>query len=197
MKVAVYCRVSTEEQELSNQINILEEYCKKQDFEVFKVYTDVISGKEEKRPGFNQMFEDAHKLLFDMVLFWALDRFSRSGTLFTLQRLNELTKLGIKWHSYQEPYFSSLGEFGDIVISVMSTLAKIERQRISERTRVGLERTRKRGTKLGRPETSNYQIKQAQKLYKELGFYNAVAKRMHLSRNTVKKYVKKGNPEKT
>ena len=81
---------------------------------------------------------------FDLVLFWALDRFSRSGTLYTLQKLKELENLGIKWESYTEPYFSSIGEFKDVVLSIMSTLAKMEREKISQRTKAGLELSKKR-----------------------------------------------------
>jgi DNA invertase Pin-like site-specific DNA recombinase len=139
VKTAIYIRVSTKTQEGKNQELALTEYCKKQGNEVYKVYSDIISGKETSRPAFDMLFEDAHKRLFDLVLFWDLSRFSRSGTLFTLQKLKELTNLGIKWHSYQESYFSSLGDFGDVIISIMSTLAKIEREKISERTKAGLK----------------------------------------------------------
>jgi len=139
MKVAIYCRVSTKTQEGKNQELALIEYCEKQGYEIHKIYNDVISGKEKKRPAFDKLFSDAHKRLFDLVLFWDLSRFSRAGTLFTLQKLKELTNLGIRWHSYQESYFSSLGDFGDVIISIMSTLAKIEREKISERTKAGLK----------------------------------------------------------
>ena len=151
MKAAIYCRVSTDKQELGNQLFQLREYCRKQELEIFKEYTEIISGTREDRPAFQEMFEDAHKKLFDMVLFWDISRFSRSGTLYTLQKLKELDNLNIKWHSYQESYFSSIGQFKDVVLSIMSTLAKIERDKISERTKAGLERAKRSGKVLGRP----------------------------------------------
>jgi len=150
MKVAIYVRVSTAGQELDNQLLQLNEYAKKSDWEIYNFYQDVISGKEDKRPAFDNLFSDAHKKLFDVVLFWDISRFSRSGTLFTLQKLKELENLGIEWHSYQDKYFSSLGEFKDVVISIMATLAKIERQKISERTKAGLQRAKSQGKTLGR-----------------------------------------------
>ena len=107
-------------------------------------YVDVISGKETSRPQYDLMFKHAHKRLFDMVLFWDISRFSRAGTLHTLQKFKELENLGIRWHSYQDPYLSSAGEFKDVVISIMSTLAKIERDKISERTKAGLQRSPKK-----------------------------------------------------
>ena len=105
----------------------------------------MISGKEKSRPYYDLMFEDAHKKLFDMVLFWDVSRFSRSGTLYTLQKLKELENLGIKWKSYTEPYFDSAGEFKEVLLSIMATLAKIERDKISQRTKAGLKNAKNVG----------------------------------------------------
>ena len=151
MKVAIYVRVSTKGQELDNQLLQLREYAKKSGWEIYKEYCDIISGKEQSRPAYDQLFNDAHKKLFDIVLFWDISRFSRAGTLFTLQKLKELDNLGIQWHSYQDKYLSSVGEFKDVVISILATLAKIEREKISERTKAGLQRAKAQGKKLGRP----------------------------------------------
>ncbi len=138
MKIAIYCRVSTTKQEVNNQLIQLRKYCEKNNYEIFKEYVDIISGKETSRPSYDKMFEDAHKRLFDLVLFWDLSRFSRAGTLFTLQKLQELKNLGIDWASYQEPYFKSMGQFSDVIVSLISTIAKIDREKISERTKAGL-----------------------------------------------------------
>lgn len=137
-KVAIYVRVSTNKQEVNNQLIQLRKYCKKSGYEVYKEYIDIISGKETSRPAYDRMFADAHKKLFDLVLFWDLSRFSRAGTLYTLQKLKELENLGISWESYQEVYFKSVGQFKDVVLSIISTVAKIEREKISERTKAGL-----------------------------------------------------------
>lgn len=139
MKTAIYVRVSTGKQEVNNQLVQLRKYCEKSNYEIFEEYVDIISGKEISRPAFDRLFLDAHKRLFDMVLFWDLSRFSRAGTLFTLQKLKELENLGIDWESYQEPYFNSVGQFKDVVLSIMATIAKIEREKISERTKAGLQ----------------------------------------------------------
>ena len=145
MKVAIYCRVSTTKQEANNQLVQLREYCKKSNYQIHEEYVDVISGKENSRPGYDKMFRDAHKKLFDLVLFWDLSRFSRAGTLFTLQKLKELENLGIDWESYQEPYFKSVGQFKDVVLSIIATVAKVERHKISERTKAGLKHAKNVG----------------------------------------------------
>lgn len=167
MKVAIYCRVSTDKQELDNQLSQLREYAIKSEWNIFQEYTEIISGKENKRTQFDNLFKDAHKKLFSGVLFWSLDRFSRSGTLFTLQKLRELDNLNIFWHSYQDPYISTAGQWRDVIISIMSTLAKIERQRISERTKAGLQRVKAEGKKLGRKSIPQSTIDEVKRLLME------------------------------
>ena len=144
-KAAIYARVSTDKQELNNQLVQLRSYCDKSKYSIFNEYTDIISGRETSRPGYDKMFQDAHKKLFDVMVFWDLSRFSRSGTLYTLQKLKELENLGIDWESYQEPYFRSVGEFKDVVLSIIATVAKIERDKISERTKAGLKHAKNVG----------------------------------------------------
>ena len=85
-----------------------------------------------------------------MVLFWALDRFSREGTLQTLQYLQRLDTCGVAWKSFTEQYLDSTGIFKDAVISIMATIAKQENLRRSERILAKLAELKKRGVKLGR-----------------------------------------------
>ena len=86
-----------------------------------------------------------------MLLFWALDRLTREGTLATLQYLERLTSYQVGYKSFTEPYLDSCGTFKDVVISLLATMAKQERIRISERVRAGLSRARREGKRLGRP----------------------------------------------
>jgi DNA invertase Pin-like site-specific DNA recombinase len=165
---ALYIRISTSKQEEENQLIQLREFAKKNNWEIFKEYMDIaISGKENSRPAFDELFRDAHKKLFDIVLFWDFSRFSRSGALFTLQKLQELKGLGIEWISYQEPYIRSIGQFSDVIISLLSTVAKIEREKISMRTKAGLERLKSQGVKLGRPKGKKDKKKRKRKYFKK------------------------------
>lgn len=142
---AIYVRVSTDKQELLNQLIALREFCRKANYSIFGEFQDIISGKEDSRPGFDSLFNQAHKRAFDVVVFWDLSRFSRSGTAYTFQKLKELENLGIGWHSYTESYISSVGPFKDVVISIFATIAKLEREKISERTKAGLSRLKAQG----------------------------------------------------
>src|SRR3954449_5455207 len=153
MRVDLYGRVSKDDgkQDTENQLHELREFCQNSRWSVEHEYVDRASGKTADRPQFKRMFEDAAKRKFDLVLFWSLDRFTREGVLETLNHLQRLSTYGVGWRSYQEHYLDSCGPFRDVVISLMATLAKQERLRISERTRAGLKRARREGKILGRP----------------------------------------------
>lgn len=176
MKLAIYVRVSTDKQESENQLIELREYCKNSDYQIFYEYVDIISGKEDKRPNWDQLFLDAHRKKFDIVLFWDLSRFSRSGTLYTLQKLRELENLGIGYISYREPYLNTVGQFKDVVISILSTVAKIEREQISDRTKAGLKRARLNGVILGRPLIPQDIITKVEDLLKQGRSYSKINK---------------------
>jgi DNA invertase Pin-like site-specific DNA recombinase len=157
MKIAIYSRVSTLKQDTENQLVQLREFASKQGWEITRVYVDYESGAKADRAEFQQMFADAAKRRFDLVLFWALDRLSREGVLETLQHLNRLTSYGVGFRSYTEQFFDSCGIFKEAVIAIMATLAKQERVKRSERTKAGLDRVRAAGKRLGRPTAINGQ----------------------------------------
>jgi len=125
----------------------------------------------------------AHRKAYDILLFWSLDRLSREGSRKTIAYLTILDDAGVAWHSFSEPYISSMGVFADCIISLLSTLAKQEKIRISERTKAGLERTRRvNGTRLGRPKTPPERLKKALKLRNEGLSYAQIAERLGVSR---------------
>jgi len=75
MKCAIYCRVSTEDQNPEHQENALLEYAKNNDYDVFKVYTDITSGSKQSRPALNdfhdngsiyKMFDNINTFMIDL-----------------------------------------------------------------------------------------------------------------------------------
>jgi DNA invertase Pin-like site-specific DNA recombinase len=155
MKIAIYARVSTKDkgQDTENQLVQLREFAAKQGWTIFREYVDRETGSKSEREEFQAMFADASKRRFDLLLFWSLDRLSREGVFETLQHLNRLTSYGVGYRSFTEQYFDSCGIFKDAVISILATVAKQERVRLSERTKAGLAIARARGKTLGRPKT--------------------------------------------
>ena len=96
------------------------------------------------------MLRDAAARRFDVLFFWSLDRLTREGTLATLKYLELLESYGVRWRSLTEPWIDSAGPFRDVIISLLASLAKQERVRISERVRAGLTRAKQYGTRSGR-----------------------------------------------
>jgi len=187
MKIAVYSRVSTDKQENANQLLQLRDFAAKQGWEIVAEYTDVVSGSGKRaRVKFEQMMLAASQRKFDLILFWALDRFTREGTQRTLTYLTNLDSWGVAWRSYSEPYFDSCGPFKDVVISVAATLAKQERIRISERTRAGLARAKKEGRTLGRPEVQ-VDVQRARKMQREGLGLRPIAAALGCSVNTLQR----------
>ncbi len=153
MRVAIYARVSTDDkgQDPLNQLLQLREFARQEGWKVVSEHTDELSAKNGKRPGFQAMWKDAELHRFQCLLFWSLDRLTREGTFATLQYLRRLSDLGINFKSYTEQYVDSLGVFGEAIIGILAAVAQQERIRISERTKAGLERVRRKGKRLGRP----------------------------------------------
>src|SRR5437879_13495316 len=153
MKTAIYARVSTKDkgQDTENQLVQLREFAAKQDWQITREYADRDTGSKSDREEFQAMFADGSRRKFDLLLFWSLDRLSREGVLETLQHLNRLTSCGVGYRSFTEQYFDSCGIFKDAVISILATIAKQERVRLSERTKAGLAIARSKGRQIGRP----------------------------------------------
>lgn len=152
-RVAIYSRVSTKDkgQDVQNQLRQLRDFCARQGYEIVREFVDHASGKRSDRDAFQDMFTAASRREFDIVLFWALDRFSREGVFNTLQHLERLTSYGIGYRSFTEQYLDSCGVFRDAVVSILASVAKQERIRLRERTVAGLERARAHGRIGGRP----------------------------------------------
>jgi DNA invertase Pin-like site-specific DNA recombinase len=149
---AIYARVSTrDKQETLNQLIQLREFCRRQGWQLVTEYVDHETGAVSSRVEFQRMLLHASQRRFDVLLFWALDRLTREGTLATLQYLERLTSYQVGYKSFTEPYLDSCGTFKDVVISLLATMARQERLRMGERVRAGIERAMKQGKSIGRP----------------------------------------------
>jgi len=188
LKIYIYARVSTKDkgQDVDNQLRQLREFALKQGWEVVHVFVDHETGSKADRVQFQAMMLGCSQRHADLVLFWALDRFTREGALPTLQHLNTLTSYGVGFKSYTEQYLDSCGIFKDAVISILATIAKQERQRIRERVMAGLDRAREKGVRLGRPVRA---MDRKQIAYlREIGYsWRAIGKRVGVSPATAMK----------
>src|SRR5271169_959535 len=190
MKCGIYVRVSTGKQETDNQFSQLQAFALSQGWVVVAVYADQLTGKHSDREQFQRMFRDASKRVFDVLLFWSLDRLSREGALETLQHLQRLTAYGVAYRSFTEPYLDSLGAFKDGVISILACLARQERIRLSERTIAGLEKARALGRVGGRPRVRCDRDK-VLKLHAAGKSLSAISSELGVSKTSIHRIVKR------
>ena len=144
MKVAIYCRVSTEDQDNDKQEAICVKYCETHEHIIFKVYKDVISGTTSSRPDFNQLLEDMRLRKFDCIMVTKLDRMGRS-LKHLLNLFDEFQSKGINFIAATQNIDTSTAS-GRLQMQIMGAFAEFERNIISERTKEGLKR-RKEGTR--------------------------------------------------
>lgn len=189
MKVAIYTRISKETSDHTNQLMVLREYCQRMGYEIYNEYIDTVSGASSNKPEFNRMMQDASRRRYDMVLFYALDRFTREGTRKTIHYLQMLEDYGVSYKSYTEQYIDSSGIFKDVIIALLSTLAKQERMRISERVKAGLEKSRRNGRVGGRPALDNGVIGKIKTMKSSGRTIVDIAKTLGVSRGSVYQYL--------
>jgi len=150
MRVALYVRVSTSEergvQDVSNQLVPLRRLAEALQAEIVEEYVDRCSGGDSNRPEFQRMLGDVRARRFDVLLVWALDRFSREGILNTLRYLSVLRSHNVAIKSLQESWLDTRDSgMGELLIAIFSWVAEREKMRISERVKAGLRGKRNVG----------------------------------------------------
>ena len=176
MKVALYCRVSKEEQNPENQELELKDFAKNRDFKIYETYTDKISGAKDSRPALNELMTDARNKYFDAVIVWKLDRLGRS-LQHLIQIIQEWKNLNIDFICITEP-IDTTSASGELIFHIFGAIAQFERQLITERINLGLERARKQGKPIGRPKG-----KKDTKIRRKSGYYQRWSKKPSPSKN--------------
>lgn len=152
-RVAVYLRVSTDDQTVENQRLELAAYIDGRGWTISREYADEgISGSKERRPALDELLQDSRRRRFDMVIVWSLDRLGRNlRHLVTL--LDELQGLNIALVSLRDGLDLSSAA-GRLQMQILAALAEFERSRLRERTISGLRRAKAQGKRLGRRRAS-------------------------------------------
>ena len=151
-RVAIYLRVSTDQQTTLNQRRELEAVAARSGWQVVKVYEDAgISGAKgrDERPGLDALLRAVNAKEFDMVAAWSVDRLGRSLTdlLGILQALHDK---GVDLFLHQQGLDTSTSA-GKAMFQMLGVFAEFERGIIRERVNAGLARAREKGVVLGRP----------------------------------------------
>jgi DNA invertase Pin-like site-specific DNA recombinase len=139
-----YARVSTEDQNLDIQLQVLKQAA------CASIFQEKISGARRQRPELAKMLE--HVRAGDMVVVWKLDRLARS-TRDLLEISDTIAQAGAGLKSLSEPWADTTSPAGRMVLTVFAGLAEFERELIKERTGTGRIAAKERGVRFGRPSS--------------------------------------------
>ena len=155
MRVAIYARVSTEQQAKEDKVSLevqekeIREYCSEHGHEVVEIYVDVQSGADSKqeRREFERMLADASKGKFNLIVAWKPDRLFRS--MWPAARLKRVTDLhNIAVECVRQPLDKR-------TLSIWAALAEMEVENFRERSMMGRRRNAEKG-KLKAPPWTKY-----------------------------------------
>lgn len=148
--MAAYCRVSTDQEEqlssYENQVNYYKNYIKQTpNYELAGIYADEgISGTNtKKRDEFNRMIADCRAHKIDRIITKSISRFARN-TLDCLNYVRELKELGIGV-IFEKENIDTLDAKGEVLLTILSSLAQDESRSISENSTWGIRRRYENG----------------------------------------------------
>ncbi len=151
LRVAAYCRVSTDEELQLNSYESQREFFKKEifehpDWELVAIYGDkAMTGISEKRRyGFQRMISHAELGTIDYIIMKSLSRFSRS-TVDTIKTLQKLKALGVGVY-FMEQGIDTLSDIGDLAINALATIAENESESLSLNMKATLNAMNEAGT---------------------------------------------------
>ena len=191
--VAIYCRVSTDDQSCDRQERDLRALAKRAGFEVVAVFKETASGAKSDRTERNKVMALARARKIDAILVTELSRWGRS-TQDLVQTLDDL-------HGWKVSVLAQTGlsydlgtASGKLMRTIMAGLADFERDLIRERVKSGLQAAKARGVVLGRKEGQRPSDKKAKKvldLHRDGLSYRLIGRNVGLSKNTVMEIVRR------
>lgn len=149
-----YARVSTEQQSLDRQLDMLEKYG------VDKIYNEKMTGTKRNRPELEKLIERLTE--GDTVVVESLSRLGRS-TKDLIWLMETFNSKSVNLVSLKES-IDTTSSTGKLLFTLMSALAQFERDVLADRTREGLAAAKARGRKGGRPSANSESVKKAVKL---------------------------------
>ena len=150
MKCAIYARVSTTKQDETLQIPRCEEFAKRHEWEVVKIYQDEASGRDANRPGWKALESDLRRHEFDAIIVTKLDRIMRS-LMQLLQIFETFQRYGVMIVTIDQGILDLKSANGRLQVQLLGMLAEWEKELISDRTKEALAMKKAKGIQLGRP----------------------------------------------
>jgi len=192
-QVAIYCRVSTDDQSCERQERDLRAFAKRAGHKVVAVFKETASGADNGRPERGKVLALARAHKIDAILVTELSRWGRS-TQDLVQTLDDLHGCKVSVLAQTGLSFDLSTASGKLMRTIMGGLAEFERDLIRDRVKSGLAAARARGVKLGRQvgqRPSDKKAKRVLGMHADGLSYRLIARNVGLSKNTVMDIVKR------
>ena len=185
--VVVYSRVSTNDQNWENQIYFLQKIVDQNGWNLVDTYVDIgISGSKgrENRKEFDRLNKDMIRRKFTKILVWDVSRLGRS-LRHLVEFLNDLNSVNCNLYIHQSGLDTSTPS-GKMMFQMIGVFSEFEREMISERVKIGLERVKSKGKKLGRPKKVDLAMTDEMNKLKDIGWsYGKISSHLGVSKMTV------------
>ena len=192
MRTGLYARVSTHDQQtLPMQLSAMRDYCKHRRWTVVLEIEDIGSGASQ-RPKRDELLKAAKQREIDVILVWRLDRWGRS-LIDLMGSLRDLSALGVGFVSLHEALDMTTAS-GRALAGMLSVFAEFERDVLRDRVKAGIAQARRNGRPHGRPPTVRHRSKEIQTLHAKGVSKREIAKRLGISRTSVRRLLEQGHP---
>jgi len=152
-RVALYLRVSTEDQDITKQIRVLKEVSNlRPNWKIRFVFSDEgVSGAKgsDERPGLDRLLNEVEAGNVDLVAVWALDRLG-SSVVNLVDILDTLKAKGCDLYLHKEQ-IDTTNPYGVFLFQFMGAIAELDQKAIGEKTKAGRARANAEGVIFGRP----------------------------------------------
>ena len=157
IKAAIYARVSTNDQTTENQLLALRDLAERNGHQIVAEYIDHgVSGVASKKDARAKMLLDAKAKKFSVLYCVSIDRLSRSS-MELLNVVEELNTLNITL-IFQRENIDTKSAMGQFFLTVLASIAQLERETMISRINAGIARAKQQGKKLGRPSKINQSL---------------------------------------
>lgn len=192
-RVAIYTRVSTQDQSVERQSRELRAFAVARGWQIILEVEEHVSGAAEKRPEREKILNMARKREIDIVLVLTLDRWGRSVKDLVLT-LDELRSLGV---AFVVPgNIDMTTPMGKMMATFLAGVAEFERELIRERVRSGLANARANGRVGGRPKCNPDKVKEGLTLLQKGKSYREVSEEIKVSISTLLRARREGKMSK-
>lgn len=190
MRAALYARVSTHDQQtLSMQMKAMKEYAKSRGWKAIMEIEETSSGAKDRKKR-EEIIQAARRREIDVIVVWKLDRWGRS-LVDLINGLQDLNSLGVGFVSITEALDFTTPS-GKAMAGMLAVFAEFERDMLRERVKAGIAHARSKGKSHGRPKTAVLKEDEINKLHKEGYNKSQIAKKLGISRTSVRRILNPG-----